>query len=135
MSAEVRFLSIETAIAINEAMARRFGGSSGLRDLGLLESAMAQPAQSFGGDDLYPTISDKAARYAIGITLDHPFVDGNKRCAAGCMAAFLAINGVAFNPRPGELADLMFALASGEMTPSAFSAWVEAVVGRGESCS
>ena len=130
MSEGARYLGVETAIAINDAMAKRFGGSSGLRDRGLLESAMAQPAQTFGGVDLYPTLSEKAARYAIGIAMDHPFVDGNKRCAAGCMAAFLAVNGVAFEPRPGELADMVFALVSGEMTPGAFSMWVEDVIGR-----
>lgn len=133
MSEEVHYLGIETAAAINGAMAMRFGGSSGLRDRGLLESAMAQPAQTFGGADLYPTLTEKAARYAIGITMDHPFVDGNKRCAAGCMAAFLSINRVVFEPKPGELADMVFALASGEMTPAAFSAWVEGVVGSGKT--
>lgn len=74
----------------NEAISR-FGGMPGLRDPGLLDSALAQPFQTFGGVDLYPTLAQKAARYAWGIARNHPFADGNKRTAAACMAAYLRI--------------------------------------------
>lgn len=124
MTEAIRYLSTADAIEINKRMVARFGGACGVRDAEMLDSAIAQPAASFGGDDLYATLPEKAARYAIGITLNHPFIDGNKRTAAGCIAAFLAINGVSFNPETGVLADKVLALASGELSPDEFSLWV-----------
>lgn len=123
------YVNLETAIAINEAMAARFGGSTGVRDGGLLESALAQPRQSFAGKDLYPSLVEKGARLAFGIVGNHPFVDGNKRTAAAAMAAFLEVNGMAFNPPRGDLADTVFKLAAGELAWEEFVQWV------GESCS
>jgi death-on-curing protein len=79
VSARVRALTLEEALAIHEASLERFGGLPGLRDEGLLESALAQPFQTFGGAELYPTFAEKAARYAYGIARNHPFLDGNKR--------------------------------------------------------
>ena len=69
-----------------------------MRDEGLLESALAQPFQTFGGKELYPSIAQKAARYAYGIASNHPFADGNKRTATAVMAAFLRMNGYKFKP-------------------------------------
>ena len=124
MSIEVRYISYETVVAINEAMTAAFGGSSGVRDCGLLESAIAQPAQTFAGGDLYPTIPEKAARLAFGIAKDHPFIDGNKRTAAACMAALLATNGYRFDPEEGTLADEFISLAAGEVGSEELKEWV-----------
>lgn len=115
MTFEIKYINIDTALAIHEAMIQRFGGSMGLRDVRLLESALAQPAQSFLGKDFYPTISEKAARLAFEIARNHSFIDGNKRAAAACMAAFLSINSVGFSPGKGEVADKIIALAAGEI--------------------
>ena len=76
MSARVRALTREESLAIHEASLERFGGLPGLRDEGLLESALAQPFQTFGGAELYPTFAEKAARYAYGIARNHPFRRG-----------------------------------------------------------
>lgn len=74
-------------------MIKRFGGSHGLRDLGLLESAVARPQASFGGEDFYLTIFDKAAALMHSLLKNHPFVDGNKRTAYSSAGVFLKING------------------------------------------
>lgn len=74
-------LSREDVLAIHSAAIARFGGADGVRDEGMLDSALAQPFQTFGGQELYATVAEKAARYAFGIISDHPFVDGNKRTA------------------------------------------------------
>ncbi len=81
MIAEPRRITKREALAIHEASLARFGGLPGLRDEGLLESALAQPFQSFGGEELYPTFAEKASRLAYGIAKNHPFLDGNKRAA------------------------------------------------------
>ena len=80
-----RPITKEEALAIHSAVVARFGGIDGVRDEGLLESALAQPFQSFAGIDLYPTDEAKACRYAYGIIKDHPFADGNKRTATALM--------------------------------------------------
>lgn len=126
MSGGGRYLSLRTVAAINERMVAGFGGVAGVRDRGLLESAVAQPMQTFGGADLYPSIVEKAARLAFGIVENHPFVDGNKRTAAACAAAFLGINGYAFVPPEGELADVFIGLAAGEIDWIRFRDWVAA---------
>lgn len=81
------------ALAIHSAVVARFGGIDGVRDEGLLESALAQPFQSFAGIELYPTDEAKACRYAYGIIKDHPFADGNKRTATALMGTYLRLSG------------------------------------------
>ena len=90
----------DEAIAVHSAAITRFGGVGGVRDEGLLASALAQPFQSFDGIELYPTDEAKACRYAYGIIKDHPFVDGNKRTATALMGAYLRMSGFEF--RPGQ---------------------------------
>lgn len=121
---EIRHISYETAIAINKVMTESFGGLSGIRDSGLLESALGQPFQTFARIDLYPTIPEKAARLAFGIVKNHPFIDGNKRTAAACMAAFLKTNDYNFEPEVGDLADKFIALSADEIDWGDFYSWV-----------
>jgi death on curing protein len=87
------FLTLAEVLLLHEDQVERFGGSSGVRDLGLLESALAQPSASFGGEFLHPTIAAQAAAYLFHIAKNHPFVDGNKRTAFAVMDAFLRFNG------------------------------------------
>ena len=89
MSAKPRRITKEDALAIHEVSLARFGGLPGIRDEGLLESSLAQPFQTFGGEELYPTLAEKAARLAYGIAKNHPFLDGNKRAATACMGALI----------------------------------------------
>lgn len=124
MSTQERRLTKEDALAIHEASLARFGGLPGLRDEGLLESALAQPFQAFGGEELYPTFAEKAARYAYGIAKNHPFLDGNKRTATACMAAYLRLNGFGFKPMASELLTTMLGVADGTVSYEDLVGWV-----------
>jgi death on curing protein len=93
-----KFLTLAEVLILHEDQVQRFGGSSGVRDLGLLESALGQPAATFGGEFLHPTIADQAAAYLYHIAKNHPFVDGNTRTAFSVMDAFLRVNGSRLPP-------------------------------------
>lgn len=125
MSAAVRYVSLEDALAIHKLSIRRYGGLEGVRDKGLLESALAQPQQTFGGVELYPSLEEKAARYAFGIINNHPFADGNKRTGAAVMAVFLRANGARFKPRLIDMQDKIIALADGSLSFDELVAWIE----------
>lgn len=87
-------LSKKQVLALHSDLIREFGGTEGIRDEGLLESALAAPFQTFGGKPVYPSLQAKAARLGFGLVSNHPFVDGNKRTGAHVMLVFLALNGV-----------------------------------------
>ena len=87
------YLTLEQIIVIHEDQIVRYGGSSGLRDVSLLESAVFRSQSSFGGEDLYPTIFDKASALMHSLILNHPFIDGNKRTGTASMLVFLELNG------------------------------------------
>lgn len=124
MSNVVRFLTKAEVVAIHDASLERFGGLPGVRDEGLLESALAQPFQSAFGEDLYPAIEDKAARLCYGIAKNHPFLDGNKRAACACMGAYLRLNGRRFRPKAEELLRIMLSVAAGTAGYDELVAWV-----------
>ncbi len=90
---KTKYLSIAQVLFIHDQAVKRFGGSLGVRDLGLVESAVARPKASFDRQDLYQTIFDKAAALLQSLLKNHPFVDGNKRTALTCAGVFLKING------------------------------------------
>jgi death-on-curing protein len=75
----MRYLKLKEVIDLHHQVVEQSGGSLGIRDLGALESAVAQPLMSFGGEDLYPTLEDKAAALGFSLVMNHPFIDGNKR--------------------------------------------------------
>ena len=81
-------------LLLHEQLIAETGGSSGLRDEGMLDSALNAPFQTFGGEGVYPSLQQKAARLCFGLVKNHPFVDGNKRIGAHVMLVFLALNGV-----------------------------------------
>ena len=124
-----RPITKDEAIVVHAAVIAKFGGVDGVRDEGLLESALAQPLQSFGGAELYPTDEAKACRYAYGIIKNHPFVDGNKRTATALMGASLRISGLAFRPRHDELLRAMLGVAEGSWDFDALVEWVHSVIG------
>lgn len=119
----VSFLSVEHVVAIHDTLIEEFGGSFGLRDGGLLESAAMQPQQAFGGEDLYPTLFDKAAAYAFFISENQPFIDGNKRTAASVAGVFLDINGYELNCPSGQVYDVMMKLANKTLTRDQLAEW------------
>lgn len=93
MIATIIFLSTPQVLAIHDQMIKRFGGSPGLREISLLESAVGRPESTYDGEYLYETIFDKAAALLKSLLKNHPFVDGNKRTALTCAGIFLKING------------------------------------------
>ena len=86
------YLTLDAVLAIHDDMIERYGGSYGIRDLGLIQSALARPQASFGGEDLYPTVLDKAAALFHSLIFNHAFMDGNKRTSMTATARFLYIN-------------------------------------------
>lgn len=124
----VRPISKDEALAIHSATVARFGGIDGVRDDGLLESALAQPFQSFVGVELYPNDEAKACRYAYGIIKDHPFIDGNKRAATAIMGAFLRMSGLDFKPGSAELLEAMLGVADGSWDFDDLLDWVRSVI-------
>ena len=89
----MRYLAIDEVIALHAKLTAQSGGSPGLRDRGALESAVAQPEMSFGGEDLYPTVAAKAAAFGHSLIQNHCFIDGNKRIGHAAMEVFLVVNG------------------------------------------
>lgn len=119
----VEYLSIGQALALHARQVRRYGGATGLRDRGALESALARPAATFGGEDLCTDIADKAAALMHSLALNHPFVDGNKRVAALAAIVFAESNGHEFLAAPNELVETTLAVAGGTMAVEALAIW------------
>ena len=119
-------LTIETVLAIHNYTLDRFGGLPGVRDLGALESALAQPFQTFNGTELYPSISEKAAVLAFSIIRNHPFADGNKRTAAALLGTFLRLNDVRFKPRAKGFEQAILSIAAGSWSLEQLTDWVSA---------
>lgn len=109
----MRTLSKKQVLALHSDLIREFGGTEGIRDEGLLESALAAPFQTFDGEPVYPSLQAKAARLGFGLVSNHPFVDGNKRIGAHVMLVFLALNGVELRYEQQELIDAFLSVASG----------------------
>ena len=108
-------LTKSQVLLIHDQLIAETGGSSGLRDEGILDSALSAPFQTFGGEDVYPSLQQKAARLCFGLVKNHPFVDGNKRIGAHVMLVFLALNGVELQHSQTELSDIILQLAAGEI--------------------
>ena len=117
-------LSKRQILALHDHLIAETGGQSGLRDEGLLESALAAPFAAFGSEELYPTLIQKAARLGYGLVQNHAFVDGNKRIAAHAMLTFLALNGVEPRYTQQELSDIFLKLAAGEAEYKDLLAWI-----------
>ena len=100
------------------------GGSHGIRDEGLLESSISAPFQSFGGEDIYPTIYQKAARLCYGLVMNHAFVDGNKRIGAHVMLVFLSLNHVDLSYSQKELYEMILDIASGTKDSEELLDWI-----------
>ncbi len=120
----MRTLSKRQILALHDHLIAETGGQSGLRDEGLLESALAAPFASFGSEELYPTLIQKAARLGYGLAKNHAFIDGNKRIAAHAMLTFLALNGVEPRYTQQELSDIFLKLAAGEAEYEDLLAWI-----------
>jgi death-on-curing protein len=100
-----------------------FGGSEGVRDIGLLESALARPVNKFAYGET--KLSPLAAAYAFGIARNHPFIDGNKRAAFSSIIVFLGLNGIDFMVPPEQATAVMMDLGAGEIDEDSLAKWVE----------
>ena len=118
-------LTVEQVKAMHTRLVMKTGGSDGIRDMGLLESAVNAPFQSFGGCDVYPTIFEKAARLGFGLSQNHAFIDGNKRIAAQAVLTFLALNGIEIDCTEFELFSLFYKLAASEVTFDGLTDWLK----------
>ena len=119
------YLTEEAVIALHNDIIKKTGGTHGVRDMGLLSSAINAPFQSFDGNEIYPTIYEKASRLAFGLIQNHAFIDGNKRIAAHIMLIFLSVNGIELYYSQEELEDLFLALASSEITQDELTKWLK----------
>jgi len=124
----MRYLTLGEVVALHRAILAATGGAEGIRDLGALESALAQPKATFDGTDLYPSVVDKASALAYGLALNHPFVDGNKRIAHAAMAVFLDLNGFAIEATVDEQEQLMLDLAAGHVSRGVLTHWLQSHV-------
>lgn len=108
--------SKEQVLAVHDAAIVRFGGATGVRDEGLLDSALARPFASFGGNEAFPDDVSKAYALCHAIISNHPFVDGNKRAGAAVLGMTLRANGVQFKPRHTEFYAAMIGVAAGDVS-------------------
>jgi death-on-curing protein len=116
------YLSVEQVLQLNSLLLR-FGGASGLRDRPGLEAAIARPAMTFGGEDLYVDLAAKAAALMHSLALNHPFVDGNKRIAAASAEFFVEQNGMQLLASDNELVQITLAVAAGHIEIEALTIW------------
>lgn len=121
----IRF-SAEKVKLLHQLIAQQTGGSIGLRDEGLLESALDSVFATFGGKELYPTKEEKGARLGFTLISNHAFVDGNKRIGMYVMLTFLEVNGIRIDCTNREVADTGLAVAAGRMDYEVLLEWVRA---------
>jgi death-on-curing protein len=118
------YVSLAQVLELHRRQIKRFGGAAGLRDRGAVEAAIGRPQMTFGGEDLYPEVADKAAALMHSLVMNHPFVDGNKRVGAHACLLFLLANGVEPIFSPADLTEITLAVARGEVTAEALSIWL-----------
>lgn len=117
-------LTKQQIIAMHHALVTDTGGLDGLRDEGLLDSALAAPFQTFDSTELFWSVQQKAARLACCLIQNHPFIDGNKRIGAHAMLVFLALNGIFLSYTQDELSSVFLKIAAGEIDYDELLQWV-----------
>ena len=120
--------SQQDVLAIHAAAIARFGGLDGVRDEGMLKSALAQPFQTFGDKHSYPDPIEKACRYAFGIISGHPFLDGNKRTGAALLGTYLRVSGIDFKPDHASFLETILGVADGSVGYDELVRWVRNTV-------
>lgn len=120
----IRYLTLLEVMKLHRQIIEQSGGALGIRDLGLLESAIAQPLMTFGGEDLYPSVIEKAVAMGFSIIMNHPFVDGNKRTGHAAMEVFLILNGMEISASVNEQEKIVLAVASGSIERDTFVKWL-----------
>ena len=121
----MRYLTLSEVLELHRRILETSGGMGGLRDLGMLESAIAQPRMTFGGLDLYPDLATKAGALCFSLITNHPFVDGNKRVGHAAMETFLLLSGVEIEAPVDEQERIILAVASGALSREGLAAWLQ----------
>ena len=120
----MKILNKRQILMLHQHLVDETGGSPGLRDEGLLDSALNAPFQIFGDTSAYPSLQQKAARLCYGLVKNHPFIDGNKRIGANAMLVFLAVNGLELSYTQQELSDIILQVAAGEKEYDDLLVWL-----------
>lgn len=120
----IRYLTVGEILALHRQVVQRTGGTEGIRDLGALQAAVAQPRVTFSGQELYPSILEKAAALGFSLVMNHPFIDGNKRVGHAAMEVFLYLNGYEIDATVDEQEAIILSLAAGELKRTQFVEWV-----------
>jgi death-on-curing protein len=120
----VRYLTFAEVLALHRLVVDETGGSEEVRDLGALQSAIAQPRASFEGRELYPSLESKATALCFSLVMNHPFVDGNKRIGHAAMETFLVLNGSELDASVDEAERVMLGLAAGSLTREQLMQWI-----------
>ena len=124
----MKILSKRQILMLHTMLIAQSGGIDGLRDEGLLDSAVNAPMQTFGGEELYPTILEKAARLGYGLIHNHPFTDGNKRIGTHAMLVFLDINNIMLSYEDDDLIAVILRVASGQANEQELQEWLQSHV-------
>ncbi len=120
----MRYLTLEEVLELYHRITKQSGSSASISNLGGLESAIAQPQMTFAGDELYPTIVEKASALGFSLIKNHPFVDGNKRIGHGAMEVFLVLNSFEIDARIDEQEQVILQVASGKLDRREFTQWL-----------
>ncbi len=120
----MRYLAITEILEIYQRVMEQSGGLIGIRDFGALESAAAQPFVTFDGNELYPTLIEKAGALGFSLIQNHPFIDGNKRTGHAAMAMFLSTNGYQIHASIDEQVEIILSVASGNLNREGFTKWL-----------
>jgi death-on-curing protein len=120
------FLTLDQVLRVHSHQIATYGGSPGIRDVGLLESALAMPRATAFGEDLHPTLHEKAAAYLFHLVKNHPFIDGKKRVGLAVSLVFLELNGTSTRADHGELVALVLGVATGERSKAEIAVFLRA---------
>ncbi|WP_411279794.1 type II toxin-antitoxin system death-on-curing family toxin [Gemmatimonas sp.] len=121
----IRYLSVREVLRLHRLLMVQSGGAATVRDLAGIESAVAQPRMTFGGDDLYPTLSEKAVAIGFSLIRNHPFTDGNKRVGHAAMELMLAMNGFDLVAPVDAAEAIILGVAAGDLEREALLAFVQ----------
>ncbi|MBI5356349.1 type II toxin-antitoxin system death-on-curing family toxin [Candidatus Collierbacteria bacterium] len=121
----MKVFTVRQVLILHERMIQKYGGSSGVRDMGMLESAVGRPFATFGGEDLYSDVFMKAGAFIQSIVKNHPFIDGNKRTAFTGTIAFLLASGVIISAGTNQVVKFMLRVANENLSVDEIAKWLE----------
>ena len=126
----MRYLTLGEVLDLYSRVMQQSGGLVGIRDVGVLESAVAQPRMTFDGAELYPTLVEKASALGFSLIENHPFLDGNKRAGHAALETLLILNGYQISASVDEQIAIILGVASGSVGREAFTAWLRGHIER-----